>query len=273
MQFTCDFKLAPANNGRADVKAIKTLVNQVSPKRLVVLRGGAADVKMVSEIREANSHDKDRHFFVPKINTTISFDGRCDRIRLLIPQSLLPSTIKQVRAPSGSSYCSVFTISGTSTHSSYSLHDCAHTLKYSGTAEPKPSIASTQSLPTVLRSDETEGDIEIYPVEDDEEADDSFRVDLDAPNHPEREKGQLIFDGLGMGTISVGEVQLKTLKEALESAGMSVEYRLGTSGSMLVCANQVVIRKDGENDFVIEGPANIAYYEARKILYAQFAQV
>ena len=273
MQFTCDFKIITAHNGRADVKAIKTLINQITPKRLVVLRGGAADVKMVSEIREANQQSKERQFFVPKVNTSVSFEERSDRIRLLIPQSLLPSTVQHVRAASTSSSCSVFTMNGASIHSSYSLHDCIHTLKYSGAIESKATIALSQSAPPVSELEENEGDIEIHQEDEEDESPEALDVALKDPDLVERERGQLNFDGVGMGAISVGEVQLKTLKEALESAGIAVEYKLGTMGSMLVCANQVVVRKDGENDFVIEGPPNIAYYEARRILYAQFAQV
>lgn len=270
MQFTCDFKIITTHNGRADVKAIKTLINQICPKRLVVLRGGAADVKMVSEIREANLQSKERQFVVLKVNTSVSFEERSDRIRLLIPQSLLPSTIQHVRATTSGNNLSVFTINGTSLHSSYSSHDCTHLLKYSGAVESKTPIVSSQSTSVVREAEEAEGDIEIH--QEDEE-DESLEVALKADEFAERERGQLGFDGVGMGAISVGEVQLKTLKEALESAGIAVEYKLGTTGSMLVCASQVVVRKDGENDFVLEGPPNIAYYEARKILCAQFAQV
>ena len=269
MQFTCDFKILTAYNGRADVKAIKTLINQVSPKRLVVLRGGAADVKMVSEIREANIQSKDRLFFVPKANTSVSFEERSDRIRLHIPQSLLPTTMQQVRSTSGANNCSVFTINGISLHSSFSLHNCIHTLKYSGMVEPKAPITLSQTAPPEAEAEGAEGDIEIHQEDEDDDPEESLEVALKTPDV----RGQLVFDGVGIGAISVGEVQLKSLKEALESAGMAVEYKLGITGSMLVCTNQVVIRKDGENDFVIEGPPNIAYYEARKILYAQFAQV
>lgn len=42
---------------------------------------------------------------------------------------------------------------------------------------------------------------------------------------------------------------------------------------MLICREQVVIRKEGHNDFVIEGPPVPAYFEARSLLYQQFGFV
>jgi Cleavage and polyadenylation factor 2 C-terminal len=52
-----------------------------------------------------------------------------------------------------------------------------------------------------------------------------------------------------------------------------VEFRLTSAGGVLVCGGQVIIRKEGDNDFVIEGPPTQAYFEARKALYQQYAFV
>ena len=42
---------------------------------------------------------------------------------------------------------------------------------------------------------------------------------------------------------------------------------------MLICKDQVVIRKEGHNDFIIEGPPIPTYFETRKLLYQQFGFV
>jgi hypothetical protein len=72
----------------------------------------------------------------------------------------------------------------------------------------------------------------------------------------------------------VGEVQLNSLRVLIEAVGISVEVRNDVSkGAILICDDQVMIRKVNVNDYVIEGPPVPAYYEARRVLYQQFAFV
>ena len=74
-----------------------------------------------------------------------------------------------------------------------------------------------------------------------------------------------------LGALSVGEVLLHSLKNIIEQYGVSVEFKLTERGAVLVCAGQVVIRKEGDHDFVLEGPPIPAYWEARKALYQHYA--
>jgi hypothetical protein len=76
-----------------------------------------------------------------------------------------------------------------------------------------------------------------------------------------------------IGAISVGEVLLKTLQGELEKSGVSVEYKLIPGGAILLCAGQVIVRKENENDFVIEGPPCQAYFQIKNAIYRQFAFV
>jgi hypothetical protein len=76
-----------------------------------------------------------------------------------------------------------------------------------------------------------------------------------------------VQDAAPSGAVSVGEVLLETLKQRLEDAGVSVQYKLGKKGGMLLCDNAVVIRKENENDFIIEGASCRALTAARKALY------
>jgi hypothetical protein len=81
---------------------------------------------------------------------------------------------------------------------------------------------------------------------------------------------ELKIENETVGVISMGEVAFSTLKRQLEAVGMETEIRLVASGTVLVCADQVLIRKDN-NNFTIEGPPVPAFFEARKALYQQFA--
>jgi hypothetical protein len=68
-------------------------------------------------------------------------------------------------------------------------------------------------------------------------------------------------------------VLIKSVQKEMEKRGIVVEYRLGSTGGMLVCGGQVIVRKEGDNNFVIEGPPCTAYFEARKVIYDQYAFV
>lgn len=75
---------------------------------------------------------------------------------------------------------------------------------------------------------------------------------------------------VSLGAISAGEVLLETIKQRLEAAGVFVEYKLGRKGGMLLCDNVVVVRKENENDVVIEGGQSVALDAARRALYDSY---
>jgi hypothetical protein len=171
----------------------------------------------------------------------------------------------------------VFSISGSVVQSNAGAIGGIRLLKFTGSEESSQPIAvATATMASGVENEEIGGDIEISARDEvDEELmpEESLRIEMETSDKREAVPGSLTFDGVGIGTISVGEVQLKTLKEALEAAGVTVEYRLSSSGSLLVCGNQVLIRKGDENDFVLEGPPSAVYYDTRKILYKQLALV
>ena len=75
-----------------------------------------------------------------------------------------------------------------------------------------------------------------------------------------------------VGALSYGEVQLNALKLSIEKAGVPVEYQLSSTGASLVCGGgKVVLRKEQENDFVLEGDPSALYYKIRAILYQRYA--
>ena len=82
------------------------------------------------------------------------------------------------------------------------------------------------------------------------------------------ENESAISSAMNVGAISEGEVSLETIRARLELAGIRVEYK---RGGTLVCDNAVLVKKENENDFSIEGPSCKALYAAKQALYHHFS--
>ena len=60
----------------------------------------------------------------------------------------------------------------------------------------------------------------------------------DKDEEEEEEEG-IVVEDLSVGVVSVGDVLLNNLKQLIEAAGVTVEFRLTASGGVLVCGSQV----------------------------------
>lgn len=267
VQFTCDFKSLSVG-GRADLKAVKTAMQKVLPARVVVLRGTAEDCQAVAMC--AQSCLPNVETFTPASGTSVSFSVRADRISLYLPPLLLPKAMREIRRTGqettvgGESACTICAIGGKVAESTDTMKEGTRVLRLQASADTA-SQASGGSM-TVVDGSNPLGSGVVGGEMEGENA--GFASLAAAPL-------ELVQPAIGM--ISVGEVSLNALKTALEKAGLVVEaFSARSSGSVrtyLVCETQVVIRKDNENDFVVEGPPVAAFYQARKIIYKHFAIV
>jgi len=241
VQFTCEFKELNLS-GRADFKALKTIISKVTPARLLVLRGNDADCSSLLTYAKANGIEG----FAPRNRSTVSFEVRSEKLRVQIPQSLLPSSMRAVKLYSSASNtlvdtkCSVTAIAGLLEESRSLAQEGTRLVKYQGESQ----------------ATEQEGENE-------------------EPNQGEvatRDQKLQLSDGC-IGVVSVGEVTLNSLGQLISASGTSVEFRIDSQGAVLVCGDQVLIRKENTSDFAIEGPPVPAFYEARRALYQQFAFV
>ncbi|KAJ1430040.1 beta-lactamase-like protein [Ochromonadaceae sp. CCMP2298] len=251
VQFTCDFKEINAS-GRADFKAIKTLVKKVTPARLLVLRGRETDCNALLQFAKQQSIEA----FAPSDRTTVSFEVRSEKLRVQVPQSLLPHSLRPVHVFSSSSSaleeskCSVAALAGTVQESRTLAQEGTRLVKYTGSG-------AEAGAPLPEMEVEGEGEAEAGAGE---------------VGGALRDQSVDLVD-TSIGVVSVGEVTLNSLRQLIEAAGVQVEYRIDAQGAVLVCGDQVIIRKENTSDFVIEGPPVPAFYEARKALYQQFAFV
>ncbi|KAI8068327.1 beta-lactamase-like protein, partial [Gongronella butleri] len=72
----------------------------------------------------------------------------------------------------------------------------------------------------------------------------------------------------GEPTIFVGDIRLSEFKRVLQAEGVHAEFK---GEGMLVCNDQVIIRKTGTGRLLIEGNLCDDYYRIRKLLYSQHA--
>lgn len=243
VQFTCEFKELNMS-GRADLKAIKTLVSKVTPTRLLVLRGDDADSNAMLNYAKANGIEG----YAPRNRSTVSFEVRSEKLKMQIPQSLLPASMKPVKVFSSATNglvdtkCSVTALSGLLEESKAIQQEGTRLIKYQGA------------------SADAEGD----------GGDPQFQQNYESLAL--RDQSVVLSDSC-IGVVSVGEVTLNSLRQLIEASGTAVEFRIDAQGAVLVCGDQVIIRKENLSDFAIEGPPVPAFYEARRALYQQFAFV
>lgn len=268
VQFTCDFKSVPVG-GRADLKAIKTVLQRVTPARVLVLRGSAADCDTVAAA--AASVLPNVETFAPACGAGVAFSIRADRVSLYLPPALLPKAMREIRHVSASgqeSICTICAIGGTVAESTDTMKEGVRLLRMQASTIDSVGQGEGSSLMVMDDSAGTGAGGGAAEVEWGEEAQQDATAMLAAPL-------ELVQPAIGM--LSAGEVSLNALKTALEKSGLAVEsFSAVSSGSVrayLVCEQQVIVRKDNENDFVVEGPPVAAFWQARKILYCQFATV
>ena len=297
VQFTCGLREVSLVCGRADYKAVKTIITKLAPVRVLVLRGSEADCQTIAAFaRTVTGATTSATAFAPANREVVSFVVQTSRVRLQIPQVLLPPGIKVVRGQglsqtlgdvSKNTGCQVCAISGRVVELAVSGREGIRVMRLQPHAVTAAAAAST-SGEEAEQPDDTDA-LDLMQVEgeeqeeEDEEKEGVGKVEgkdalerlasIDAEQGLEEEAPLETENSLSVGVVSVGEVLLNNLKQAIELTGVPVEFRLTDKGGVLVCGGQVLIRKDGDNDFVVEGPPSQAYWEARKALYQQYAFV
>jgi hypothetical protein len=263
VQFTCEFRELNLG-GRADLKALKMVVSKMTPARLVVLRGSEADCSSLLSFAKTNHIEG----FAPATRSSVAFEVRSEKLRVQVPSGLLPSAMRPIRvfqSTTGSvaeSKCSVVALRGLLEESRISGEEGTKLIKYQGVQGPAADASGAM--------DESKGGegsaVEVVGGEP------GMQVDGDAEGVPVMQQKVTLADS-SIGVVSVGEVTLNSLKLLIEAAGTPVENKIDARGALLVCGDQVVVRKERLGDFAIEGPPVPAFYEARKALYQQFAFV
>lgn len=295
VQFTCEFREFNLS-GRADFKAMKAVTSKITPARILVLRGSDSDCSTFLSYAQSIGVEA---AYAPKNSARVSFQVYTERLKLHVSQSLLPCAMKVIKSFSSANASSTAGggggLGGGGGGLSSSITDglvdskcsitslsrgCVEEVRSSGSNQQDmgtrvlrykgPDIApSIDSMNAVATSSAT-------AMSSDEVKDASYDEDAVRGEDGIASEELLLLqvDNPIIGVVSVGEVQLNSLRLLIEAVGISVEVRNDVSkGAILICDDQVMIRKVNLNDYVIEGPPVPAYYEARRVLYQQFAFV
>lgn len=257
VQFTCEFRELNLS-GSADLKALKMVVSRMTPARMVVVRGSEADCS--SLLSHARTNNIEGH--APAQRGAVVFEVRSEKLRVQVPQGLLPAAMRPIRVYQSAvgglaeTKCSVAALRGLLEESRIAGEEGTRLIKYQG---PQ----NVDVAPAASADGNEEGAADSAAQE---------KGQGEAEELPVMEQKVVLSDSC-IGVVSVGEVTLNSLRQLIEATGTHVENRIDSRGALLVCGDQVIVRKERLGDFAIEGPPVPAFYEARRALYQQFAFV
>jgi hypothetical protein len=277
VQITCGIREVNMS-GKIDMKGIRTIVNKMNPVRVVILRGSPEQSNALKEQILASQATSMKTFVsIPRDGEAVTFLAGGDRIKLQVQSDFVVHDMAVVRG-------------ATSMEASGQGSESSGSNASSVVVQVVPVMGQVSEL---AASDIIAPGTRVVPLQPPAaapaaSASDSC-VDLIADAGPITaalypyslqattfiEEHQPGVASTARGAVSIGEVMLSSLKQKLEQRGVAVEFRLGTGaatgGGVLICGGQVVVRKDNENDFVLEGPPIPAYFLVRKVLYEYFA--
>lgn len=264
VQFTCDFKEFNLS-GRLDFKAMRALVQKVSPVRLLVVRGSESDCDQVVKFAETVNIQA----FAPKNRRSLAFEVFTERLKLQIPRTLVPTNLQVVR-PAGITGAAGGSGVGTLTAGSAGVGAAGDATSNCTICVLRGEVSITELGGSSINQEGSRivkylGAKEAVKKDAEDAEEETTDEDNDSAV-----TGLLPQDETAVGVVSLGEVTMGQLKQLLENTGIKTEFKLTVSGGVLVCADQVIIRKDN-NNFSIEGPPVKAFFEARRVLYNQFA--
>lgn len=240
IQFTCGFREISLG-GRLDAKGVRNVLSTLSPRRLAVIRGSAAECDMLVKVATTMGVGA----VSPPNMSSVPFRAVVERMRVVVPLPLMPRenlvhlTVTSA-ATDGTDSISLGEVSGDVLETATSGKEGIKVVQLLNSAA-EGSMASGSNSRRIRRCD--------IPS--------SLNAALQIPQ-------------LHIGSISVGEVPMQKLQQELKEEGVSVDFQIGQTGGVLLCGNQVVLRKL-EDGFSLEGPPCTAYFQARNVLYKQHA--
>ncbi len=248
VQLTCEFSHIPLD-GRADLKTMRTIISEINPQHVVVLKGKSSGDHM----NVVMSYIKDGGYDAcsPADYEGSNFEASGGVRKISLPGTTRNDTMKRVRG----SGCILKSI----------------------TAEIKNTVFSNEgedisnlSLLEVQRSIDADDDFENTSFW--KKDDNTGQIINEFPLCLSSLSGE-IGELNTLGRLSVGEVSLKSLKSTLTSdqKGMQVEYKLRVGSATLLCNQQSTIRKINKNDLVIEGPPGMVFNDAKLGVYSNFS--
>jgi hypothetical protein len=86
VQFTCSFReLQLHYSGRADLRAVRTIVTKLSPRRVAVLSGGGGATESDVEVALNSLRDLTTTVWAPRQYSTKGFSVRPDKFKIVMP--------------------------------------------------------------------------------------------------------------------------------------------------------------------------------------------
>jgi hypothetical protein len=228
---------------------------------------------------------------MPKNLETISFSVHSEKLKILISQNLLSKKMKTLKTFNLSNTslvdtkCSVVCVEGGAVFDikkfeSLSKNDGVKLLKFVGKQDITDDDDKNNDSNNNLISDsndliESESNANANKNNDNNDANavnnsNNYNNTNNIVIYNKKSDKKINKNKTTIELISYGEIMLEKLRQLLENSGIKVEFRLSLNGGVLICNEQILIRKGNENDFLVEGPPLPVFYEVRKVLYQLF---
>jgi hypothetical protein len=102
VQFTCSFReLQSQLSGRADLRAIRTIITRLSPRRVAVLSGGVGSSDSDVEAAVNSLRDLADTVWAPRLFSTKGFSVRPDKFKIVMPLAVTKTTSSALNSTGG----------------------------------------------------------------------------------------------------------------------------------------------------------------------------
>ena len=227
--------------GRSDGKAIKTILTQITPRKIVLVHGSEAARAHLGEWAEKDLGCE--HVMVPALNESVDATSDLDVYKVHLTDSFFSSL-------------------------NFSTVDGYEIAWMDGTVQ-LPSVLSSDG-PQAVEGGAGAADMEVATapnLEQSEGEDDNEMEVMDATQETAVVDVRADAEVPGHTAVFIGDVKLVELKHALAQKGIKSDLY---QGSLYTQSGHVKIQKLGDGRVVHEGCLCAEYFAVRKLLYDSF---
>lgn len=233
--FKCSRKYIPGFAGLSDGRSLKTIINRINPRKLVLVGGSTDATEFLLNHFMLSADGLDA--FAPKLLENINVSSSMNLMPAIISEILL----NQIRV----SYLQDYEISRL--QAQVHIKEAAVDVDVDDNNTMEIATNSTTTSSSSTTTTKTSLEYELIPVP----------LALVPPGP----------------TLMIGDIKLSDLRRLLSSKYASIKAEFTASGD-LICNDKILVKKDQTSgQFFVEGPICKEYYQIRNSLYENIVMV